>query len=180
MNNEHATMLQEAGELEQNPIGLPQEAAEVIVDDLNRHVASLFVLFHQYQKHHWLVEGPLFRDLHLYLEEAYRQVHADLDEAAERITVLGGVPVGSPERQVALARVASEPEGVFPVRDMLLADLRAEQTIIGALRESIRHAREQGDYGTERLLKKLLYHAEERAHHLDHYLQRNTLTPESA
>ena len=47
-----------------NPIGLEVETASAVATDLRRHQASLSVLFHQYQKHHWMVEGHVFRDLH--------------------------------------------------------------------------------------------------------------------
>ena len=61
--------------LEDNPIGLSKDVTAKLVPELDKHLASFFVLFHQYQKHHWLVEGPQFRDLHLFLGEAYEEVH---------------------------------------------------------------------------------------------------------
>src|SRR4030095_11848550 len=89
--------------LEQNPIGLSRDVTERLVPDLDTHLASLFVLFHQYQKHHWLVEGPQFRDLHLSLAEAYEEVHKQADTIAERITALGGIPTSNPVEQAAIA-----------------------------------------------------------------------------
>lgn len=41
-----------ADELEENPVGLPRSTAEAIVTELDKHLATLFVLFHQCQKHH--------------------------------------------------------------------------------------------------------------------------------
>ena len=83
-------------EMEDNPVGLPEKAAREMASALDRHQASLFVLFHQYQKHHWVVVGPQFRDLHLFFQEAYEHVHKHLDALAERVTLLGGVPTASP------------------------------------------------------------------------------------
>jgi len=59
------------------------------VTELDKHLATLFVLFHQCQKHHWLVEGPQFRDIHHFLEEGYTEIHKQLrlhahDPAAQR------------------------------------------------------------------------------------------------
>lgn len=161
--------------VEENPIGLPKAKTDQIIQVLDVHVSSLFVLFHQYQKHHWLVEGPHFRDLHLYLEESYQQIHQDLDALAERITMLGGIPTSAPSAMADLAYITHEKEGQFSVRQMLRNDLVGEQAVIHHLRKTISMTLKMGDYGTERLLKKLLYHAEDRAHHLDHYLQEATL-----
>ncbi|MCB0718296.1 MAG: DNA starvation/stationary phase protection protein [Bacteroidetes bacterium] len=163
-----------------NPIGLPDEYTEQSLPVLDVHVSSMFVLFHQYQKHHWLVFGPQFRDLHLYLEEAYTQIHEDLDALAERMTVLGGIPTSSPSRQIELSLFKHEDEGEKPVREMLKADLKAEQLVLRHLRDTIAMVSENGDFGTEKLLKGILYNSEDRAHHLEHYLEKNTLPPASA
>lgn len=177
MPNRNINVTRDAQTIEENPIGLSRSNVERLMPALDVHIASLFTLFHQYQKHHWLVYGPQFRDLHIYLEEAYQQIHEDVDELAERMTMLGGIPTSSPERQSELAYFEHEPEGERPVREMLKANLVAEQAVIKNLREAVRLAVDIGDFGTEKLLKSVLYHAEERAHHLDHYLERNTLTP---
>lgn len=174
---EPLTQIREDGKraVEENPIGLPKAKADQIIKVLDVHVASLFTLFHQYQKHHWLVEGPHFRDLHLYLEESYEEIHADLDAVAERITMLGGIPTSSPRAMADLAYLTHEKEGQFSVRQMLRNDLEGEQTVIKHLRKTINMTLQLGDYGTEQLLKRVLYNAEDRAHHLDHYLQEATL-----
>lgn len=161
--------------LEDNPIGLPRETAAKLVPELDRHVSSLFVLFHQYQKHHWLVEGPQFRDLHLLLQEHYEEVHKAVDMIAERMTVLGGIPTSNPVEQAKRAYVEHEPEGTFRVRQMLERDKAHEATIATHLRKTIRLAIDEGDFGTEVLLKGVLAQGEDRAHHLDHFLGADSL-----
>ena len=156
-------------------MGLKQEDAVAIAKELNRHQSSLFILFHQYQKHHWLVEGPQFRDLHLYLEDSYTQVHKDLDAIAERITVLGTIPTSSPVELTKQAYVVHEPEGYFPLRQMLEHNLKMERLICTMLRKTIARASEAQDFGTATLLKQVLMAAEDRAHHLDHYLAEDGL-----
>lgn len=168
-------IIQNPADIHPNPIGLSHSVAEHGVRDLNEHLASLVVLFHQYQKHHWLAEGPQFRDIHLYLEEAYTQVQQHFDQIAERITVLGGVPAASPRAQSEAAYIRHEEEGVFPLRQSLHNDLKAEQAIVGRLRNGILASAKQGDFGTEILLKQVLAAAEDRAHHLDHYLAGDSL-----
>lgn len=156
--------------MEENPLGLEDKVAHTIAKELDRHQASMFVLYHQYQKHHWLVEGPQFRDLHLYLEEAYEEIHADLDAIAERLTMLGGIPTSGPQAFLELSYIEHEPEGFYPLRSMLSHNLRAEKVLAKALRHSVEACNECSDFGTSRLLKKVLLHCEDRAHHLDHYL----------
>lgn len=167
--------LRKPGEYEGNPIGLSQEACEAIGHDLDQHLAAFAVLYHQYHKHHWLVKGPQFRDLHLFFEEHYEQVHQHYDLIAERLTALGFVPTCGPSAQEKLSYIRHEPEGYFPVRDMLEADIRAEATVCMRLRQTIKTCYEHGDHGTRRLLSKVLLAAEKRAHHLEHFLEGDTL-----
>ncbi len=163
-------------EIEDNPVGLPRDAAEKIAHDLDRHLGTFFTLFHQYQKHHWLVEGPQFRDLHLYFEEAYTEVHKQLDAIAERITALGAVPTCAPSAQQELAYIEHEPEGVFRIADMLKRDRAAEKAIAIELRNTIRLCTSEEDFASETLLKGILLKVEDRAHHADHFLGEDSLT----
>lgn len=170
-----ATPWRSHDEIEQNPINLPMQAAKKLVPQLDEHLASFFVLFHQYQKHHWLVEGPQFRDIHLFLEENYNEVHKQLDAIAERITAIGGVPTSSPSQQAKKSYIEHEPEGIFRIRDMLERDRTAEGAIAERLRSTIKICTEHGDFGTETLLKGILLKVEDRAHHLDHFLGDDSL-----
>ncbi len=165
----------EKGRIEDNPIGLSKEATSKLVPELDRHQASLFLLFHQYQKHHWLVEGPQFRDLHLFLQESYEAVHKQVDSIAERITALGGIPTSHPGELVKVGYIEHEPDGTFRIRAMLRGDRDHEGQIAHGLRETIRQSRDSGDPGTEHLLKEILLEVENRAHHLDHFLGGDSL-----
>lgn len=161
--------------VEDNPIGLSKDVTAKLIPELDSHLASLFVLFHQYQKHHWLVEGPQYRDLHLFLGEAYEEAHKQADVVAERITALGGIPTSNPLEQAKIAYVTHEPEGTFRIRAMLELDVKHEGEIARRLRATIRSAQQLGDPGTEHLLKGVLLDVEERAHHLDHFLGADSL-----
>ncbi|HKL87510.1 MAG TPA: DNA starvation/stationary phase protection protein [Salinibacter sp.] len=161
--------------IEENPVGIAEEAAEQLIPKLDEIQATLWTLYHQYHKHHWLVEGPQFHDLHAFFEEQYTEVHKYVDRVAERITALGGIPTSSPAKQAELSHVEHEPEGTYRLRQMLKHDLDGERTLCGQLREAISLADDHGDPGTERTLKKVLTKAEDRAHHIDHLLGEDTL-----
>lgn len=166
---------QEVGATIDNSIELPQKTASQLTDALNTDVASLFVLFHQYQKHHWVAEGPQFRDLHLLLEEHYLAVQQQADEFAERIVTLGGVPISAASAQLKRAYVREEPEGILDLREMLSNDLQTNQQILVKLREHIKLARELQDWGTEQLVKRHLRAQEFRTQDIMHLLEHETL-----
>ena len=137
-------------EIEGNPIGLTRETVEQLAPVLDRLQASFWVLYHQYHKHHWLVEGPQFRDLHLFLEGHYEEVHEHLDAIAERMTALGGIPTSDPVHQAELACFQHEPEGTYRIRH----DIAAEGQVAIKLRDAVSLAERLGDHGTKRLLGK--------------------------
>ena len=169
------TMLHELGEIEGNPVGLDKAACQEVAGHLDRHLASYNVLYHQYHKHHWLVMGPQFRDLHLFLQGHYEQIHEHLDAIAERLTVLGAIPTCSPTEQAKLAYIEHEPEGQFRNRDMLEQAILCEKRVCVEMRETIKVALSHDDFGSKRLAEKWLQYAEDRAHHLEHFLEADTL-----
>lgn len=163
-------------EYEGNPVGLTKKVCETMYKHLDRHLAAYWLQYAQYHKHHWLVEGPQFRDIHLFLEQNYKEVHKHLDAIAERITLLGFAPTTRLEDYVKLAYIEQEPEGVFRIRDSFERDMENEKTISNELRKTIKEAFEQGDYGTKQMLEHFLAAAEDRAHHLEHFLGEDSLS----
>lgn len=161
--------------IEENPVGIDSAAAEQLIPRLDEIQCTLWTMYHQYHKHHWLVEGPQFPDLHDFFEEHYEEVHKYVDRVAERITALGGIPTSSPAEQATLSHVEHEPEGTYRLRKMLQHDLDGERVLCGQLREAIDLAIEHADHGTKRELQKVLTKAEDRAHHIDHLLGEDSL-----
>jgi len=173
--NETVRFRQELGTIAYDRIGLGEEALKRMAGLLNQDLATYYTLFHLYRKHHWCVQGPQFYELHLLLEKFYTEVDMHGDLIAERIRVLGGVPISGPAAQQQAAYIEVEPEGILPLRQSLEGDLKAEGEIARRLREHIQAAVELGDYGTEDTLKELLTAVEERADALAHSLERETL-----
>lgn len=171
----HGTPWRSQETVEDNPVGLGHEVVEQMLPKLDAIQSTMWTIYHQYQKHHWLVEGPQYRDLHHFFEECYEEVHEYIDRIAERMTALGGIPTSSPVNQAELSHVEHEPEGTFRIHEMLEHDRAAERTLAVEAREAIELAYELGDYGTRRAFEKVLTAAEERAHHLDHYLGEDSL-----
>lgn len=168
--------LREHKEYDGNPVGLSEEVCKEMREHLDRHLSALWIQYFQYHKHHWLVEGPQFRDLHLFLEENYQEIHTQADAVAERITLLGYDPTTRMENYVEQSYIDQEPEGVFRIRDGIEADMNNERKIATEFRKSIARAMELGDYGTKKMLEKFLFKIEDRAHHCEHFLGEDSLS----
>ena len=168
--------LREKSEYEGNPVGLSKNTATAIATELDRHLSSFITLYNQYHKHHWMVEGPQFRDLHLFFEEHYTQIHEQYDAIAERLTVMGFCPTCHPAQQLELSYIQHEEEGVFRIREMLQKDMEDEKTIAVELRKSIKVALQHEDFATKALLEGILIQTEDRCHHIEHFLGEDGLS----
>jgi len=166
---------QQADSVAENSLRLEREKAEQIVDALNTELANSYVLYHQLKKHHWVVEGAEFLDLHVFLEEAYENVEGGADLIAERAQALGGVPVSGMDALSERATVDGEGEDVYDVRTMFENDLEMYGDIIESMRGSIELAENLGDPTTAQILREILVELEDDGHHFEHYLEDDTL-----
>lgn len=171
-----ASARQEPGAVRPNRLGLDEKTASEIVGLLNADLASMFTLYHQYHKHHWIVEGAQFFELHLLLEAHYTELHDQFDVIAERIVSLGGLPVTAPGEIEQQSYVKHEPPGMFDLRAMLEHDVAAEAEIAQTMRKHIEAADQLGDYASESILKDILQAGEKRASFLQKHLQPESLT----
>jgi DNA-binding ferritin-like protein len=177
----HKTVRRQAGSIEESEaLRLDAEKAEQIVDALNTDLANAYVLYHQLHKHHWNVEGAEFLDVHVFLQEAYENLEAGADMIAERAQAIGGVPVAGPANLEERATIEFEGEDVYDIRTSLEHDMDAYGDIIEGMREHIQLAANLGDPTTEHILKEILTDVEEDAHHIEHYLEDDSLVLESA
>ena len=174
------TVRQEFGTVEETEaLRIDAEKARQIVDALNTDLADTYVLYHQVKKHHWNVEGAEFRDLHLFLGDAAETLEEAADELAERAGALGGTPVAGPQNIQEHATIEPEGEDVYDVRTSLENDMEAYGDIIESLRDHVELASNLGDHATAHLLQEILLEVEDDVHHIEHYLEDDTLVVES-
>ena len=66
------------GQVSDNPILLEKSVTEPVCEGLNVALASIQGLYLQYQKHHFVVEGAEFLQLHNFFDEGFTatRVHA--------------------------------------------------------------------------------------------------------
>ena len=169
------TPVQVFGEIANNSIGLDKSVAEPVCEGMNIALASFQALYLQYEKHHFVVEGAEFYQLHDFFENSYDEVRDHIHELAERLNGLGGIPVASFSKLAEMCCFTSEEDGRFNSRAMLEHDLGAEQEIIKLLRPLAAQAESLGDRATRYLYEKILLETEERVYHLDHFLAPDTL-----
>ncbi len=178
--NTHKTVLQRFGTVEDNELRLDTDRAEQIVEALNTDIASLYVLYHQLKKHHWNVSGAEFRDIHLFLDEAAENAEDGIDELAERTGAIGGTPIAGAKAAEEYAPVEPENQDIYDVRTSLENDLAMYGDIIESVRDHIELVTNFGDHATAELLRGVLVDLEEDAHHIEHYLEGDTLVTETS
>ncbi|WP_353892265.1 ferritin-like domain-containing protein [Proteinivorax hydrogeniformans] len=157
-------------------ISLDHDTRLEMAQMLDEHNCALHVALHQYNKHHWLTEGPeSFLSLHHLLEEHVEKTVEHIDKIGERIARLGGLPTGHPEAQHQLSYIKHEAEGRFSMRDMLRNDLEHEINMQNKLRQQIDRAHQLKDFGTVEVLEEVLLTREDLAYHLYSCLEDDSL-----
>lgn len=170
------TTIRSFDQVQANPVGLGYEITVPVCEGLNLAVASFQGLYLQYQKHHLVVEGAEFYQLHQFFDEAYEAVQEHAHHLGERLNGLGGVPVASFTKLAELCCFSPEPDGAYSARQMVEHDLQAEQQVIDLLRKQAALTESVGDRATRYLYEGILVKTEDRAFHLAHFLAEDSLT----
>ena len=150
--HQHGTEVQEFGALRLLPIALAADARAESCQLLNHILADNIILYSLYKKHHWLMRGHTFYQLHLLLDK-----HADeqlelVDLLAERVQTLGGVAIADPRHVAEVTTVPRPPNGAEEVPAMLSRLLEAHEIIITKIRDAIGQTAKYRDDGTNDLL----------------------------
>ena len=128
-----------------------------VIDHLNAELATAFVLALNAKRYHWTVTGPHFRDYHLRFEDLYTAADGTVDELAERIRMVGGIPLHAPAQIEALTKAAiSSPALRLDPEAMLKEALANEEATIALMHEGIELANGAGDPGTADLLTRFV------------------------
>lgn len=79
---------------EVNPIGsVGKNARTKNISFLNGILSNEYALFTKTLSYHWNITGPRFKTIHTFLEDQYKVLLTMMDDVAERVRVLGGVPI---------------------------------------------------------------------------------------
>jgi len=150
--HQHGREIQAFGTVRQFPIALSYEARMESCQLLNQVLADTMILYSHYKKHHWLVRGHTFYQLHLLLDK-----HADeqlelVDLIAERVQTLGGIAIADPRHVAEVTTIPRPPDGAEEVPAMLSRLLEAHELIITNVRDAITATAANRDDGTNDLL----------------------------
>ncbi len=149
---QHGGEIQPFGTLRNLPIALATVARSESCEQLNQILADSIILYSLYKKHHWLMRGNTFYQLHLLLDK-----HADeqlklIDLIGERVQTLGGVAIADPRHVAEVTKIERPPNGVEEVPVMLSRLLEAHELILSEIREGITKTTANRDDGTNDLL----------------------------
>jgi starvation-inducible DNA-binding protein len=144
--------IQRFGAVRLLPIALGAEARTESAQLLNKILADSMILYAMYKKHHWLVAGPTFYQLHLLFDKHAEEQIELIDLLAERVQSLGGIAVGDPRHAAELTSIERPPNGAEEVPAMIHRLLDAHETVITKVREGIRRTDRNEDWGSNDLL----------------------------
>jgi starvation-inducible DNA-binding protein len=150
--HQHGVEIQTFGQLRLMPIALAHDARMESAQLLNHILADASILYSLYKKHHWLMRGHTFYQLHLLLDKHAGEQLELIDLIAERVQTLGGVAVGDPRHVAEITTIPRPPNGVEEVPAMLSRLLEAHEIIITKVRDAITRTTANRDDGTNDLL----------------------------
>lgn len=144
--------IQKYGTLRDLPIALSEEARAESCKVLNQVLADTMILYSLYKKHHWLVAGHTFYQLHLLFDKHAGEQLELVDELAERVQLLGGIAISDPRHVAEITKIERPPNGREEVPAMISRLLEAHETIISEVRKAIKTTEENEDWGSNDLL----------------------------
>jgi starvation-inducible DNA-binding protein len=150
--HQHGYEIQQFGTLRDLPIALNSNTRSESCALVNQILADTVILFHLYKKHHWLMRGHTFYQLHLLLDKHASEQIELIDALGERVQTLGGVAIADPRHVAEVTKIQRPPNGAEEVPVMLSRLLEAHELIIGELRIAIDKTAANQDSGTNDLL----------------------------
>lgn len=134
-----------------NAIGIETHQADQLVEKLNDLLANYMVFYQNTRGLHWNIKGNKFFELHLKFEELYTNLLVKVDEVAERMLTLGGVPVHTFDDYTHLSSIRAL-KNVSQPAEAVKSLLDAYQILILKQRELLDLAASANDEGTNALM----------------------------
>ena len=152
-----------------NTLGLNKADVEKEIGLLNVLLANYQTYYQNLRGVHWNIKGKRFFELHVKFEELYTTAQEQVDEIAERILTLGGVPFHTLESYVKHASV--------PVGENIFDDEKTVRLVIDTIsallpleREILDLSDEINDEGTNSLMSDFISGQEKNVWMLKAYL----------
>jgi len=136
-------------------IKLNEEGVDDVVTSLQQLLAGFQVYYTNLRGFHWNIKGHDFFVLHSKFEELYNDAAEKVDELAERILMLGGIPVSKFSDYLKVSRVV-EIDGVNHGEEALKNILDSYSYFISEERKLLSLASEVKDEVTAALMSDYL------------------------
>jgi starvation-inducible DNA-binding protein len=133
----------------------PPAGNAAVVSTLQREQANALVLYLNIKKYHWNTFGPLFRDIHLFLDEYADIAVNHVDEFAERAFMIDGTSLGDPADYLPASTIKAS-RGDLTLRAMFEELVANAETIIAEMHRDAETAASAGDIGTADLYTRLV------------------------
>jgi starvation-inducible DNA-binding protein len=134
-----------------NGIGIETHQADHLVEKLNDLLANYMLFYQNTRGLHWNIKGEKFFELHLKFEELYNNLLLKVDEVAERILTLGGIPLHTFDDYTAMSSIKAL-KNVSEAGEAVRTLLDAFQIVILKQRELLDLSAEANDEGTNALM----------------------------
>ena len=115
------------------------------IEDLNTLLADEYVHLVRTLAFHWNVAGPRFLDLHAYFEELYNETRDAIDEHAERVRMLGGVPLSTMAAFLEESHLSELPDARLDPDRMVAAIIADREHLLEDLKRFASAAGDRGD-----------------------------------
>lgn len=153
-----------------NLIGLNQNDAQQLANELNHLLAHYQVLYMNTRGYHWNIKGQAFFELHAKFEEIYTDLQMKIDELAERILTLGFTPDHSFSQYLegsSILEHRNATQGIECVSGLV----SGFSTLLVKQRSILERAGEANDEGTAALMGDYIREQEKLMWMLNAYLQ---------
>jgi starvation-inducible DNA-binding protein len=153
-----------------NNVGLELASVNPLIEKLGEVLANYQVFYTNLRGFHWNISGDKFFELHEIYETYYNELAEKIDEFAERIVILGGVPANNFSEYLKVssikevARVSDWKAGTGNILESL-------QLLVSKLRELHGLAIQAKDVGTVSLANHGIKSFEKKIWMLSAYLK---------
>lgn len=134
-----------------NKIGLNAEKAQKLSGSLNDLLSNYQIFYMNVRGFHWNIKGEKFFELHAKFEELYDDLVLKIDEIAERVLTLQGVPTHTFEEYLGQSEIKVA-KSISDGKEAVSSLLDAFQVLLVKQRQILSLADEAEDEGTNALM----------------------------
>jgi starvation-inducible DNA-binding protein len=165
--NDYGMFQQQQSQQSQQPPQPQQETPQPSIKPLGKEIlipllqavcADLFVEYTNYKNRHWHVEGPTFKDVHEFFDEATDQILEYIDDIGEYIVSFGALAPTDIKEILTLSQIPVTPLGERDPQVLLQSGLEATQYLKQDFTHISQTADQSGELGVTNLVQDIITH----------------------